>query len=63
VADEDERYELLHDLDSAAAPGGLGGRGTPDAVIHDLDVQGAGFGPVGDVDGVVGGGGMVGVVD
>ena len=38
MADQNERHELLHDLDSTATPGGLLGRGLPNAMIHDLDV-------------------------
>jgi hypothetical protein len=63
MVDQHERDEPLHDLDSPAASGGLIGWGPPDAVVHDFDTDGAGFGPEGQLDGVVGGGRYVGVLD
>jgi hypothetical protein len=63
VVDQDDCDEPLHDLDSPAASGGLLVWGLPSAVVHDLQTDGAGFGPEGQLDGVVGGGRGVGVLD
>ena len=63
VVDQHERDEPLYDLDSSAASGELVGRGPPLAVVHDFDTEGVGFGPKGQLDGVVGRRQCVGVLD
>src|SRR5215217_2459803 len=63
IVDEDHGDEPLHDLDPAAASGGLAGRGPPRAMVDDLDADAAGLGPEGQLDGTVDGRGGVGVLD
>ena len=58
VMDQDDGDEPLHDLDPAAASGGLAGRGPPGAVVDDFDADASGLGPEGQLDGVVGGRGV-----
>src|SRR3954471_20995339 len=52
VMDQDHGDESLHDLDPAAASGGLAGRGPPRAMVDDLDANASGLGPEGQLDAV-----------
>src|SRR3954463_5395320 len=63
VADEHERDEPLHHLDSPTPRGGVVGWGPPTAAIHDFHTDGVGFGPERHVDGAIAGGRCVGVLD
>jgi hypothetical protein len=63
VMDQNRLHESPHDVDSATAAGRLVRGSPPHAVIHDLDADASGLGPIGRLDSAIRVRRRVGVID